>query len=1030
MHEPVRISGLVAWRGEKRTLTAKEVHTLVEELVARAVGINPSEATLTDGERAEVAEALALTLLALGEIGMNDVQAVRLGHRTLAHTLKKRAPAATKYLSANATYTFNTLLEVCCLHILNFFTQRSTFIARTLVEATNQLEEQSHQLGILIGRIPQPVKDSAFEHRYGEYVISKYGMLRIFGLRLRQEEGAAWPLEAAYLSLEAAPVDKSPRQMGPIPRRSPFPMAPRRIEQLLPGGKRILLQGHAGSGKTTLLQWMAVSMVRRTFPQELAEYNDCIPFFLQLRTLTRRGNLPNPSEFLASTGNMLADAQPEGWVNRVLESGRAFLLIDGVDEVPQAERERTREWLRELLSAYPKARCLVTVRPSAVQDDYLRREGFAQLSLLPMGRDDIVTFIAQWHDAARSESKQETEHLNQLQQALMETVAANPSISRLAENPLMCSLICALHRDQQARLPQDRKGLYESALELLLVRRDTYRSIEAPEGIELSKEAQIRLLSRIAAWLIMQRQSEADQEDVVEGILAEVLPAIREAHKQGGPHEIFRYLLLRSGLLHAPTEDSVAFIHRTFQDYLGAKALQESRYFSIMVRNAHDNQWEDVIRMAVGHAQRKQSSQLLSKLVKRGDDVKKHRHRLHLLAAACLEDATELDPAVRQSVEDRLAVLVPPQTIDEAYELAAAGSVVLPLLPQDPDGLGDEEAAAVVATARQIGGDPALALLRKFRHHTSPRVQAQLNRAWHAFDCDTYADGVISHLPADSLFQVHTAAHIRALLRMGGRTNVHCSGSISEENLSLLPETLKTLYLINNETINDLDFVQGFRCLSDLTVGNCPRIRDIGGLRGLGLRSLTLLDQLRLESTASLGSMPKLEALALDFSLPWDSLAGLPVEAPLTSLYIGPAAYTVSAVRGISRWVTLKHVSLSSVGLRTEDYVELARLPLLESLNLAGESIAAMRGLGPLPGVAHLAITDAVEAEDLTPLRECFPNMRRLSLLWSPGSAPTLDLEPLHIMKDLIVQVTNGGEVTGAGTFPEGRALVTPRHPA
>jgi predicted NACHT family NTPase len=270
-------------------------------------------------------------------------------------------------------------------------------------------------------------------------------------------------------------------------------------------------------------------------------------------------------------------ARPAGWAPRVLESGRAFLLIDGVDEIPQADRERTREWLHELLGAYPNARCVVTVRPSAVRDDYLRREGFTPLSLLPMGRNDTAAFIAQWHDAARAESQEETEHLDQLQRSLLETVSSNPSIARLAENPLMCALICALHRDQQARLPQDRKSLYDSALELLLVRRDTHRSIQAPEGIELSKEAQLRLLSRIAAWLILQRQSEADQEDVVDGILAEILPGIREAQRQGAAPDILRYLLVRSGVLHAPTEDSVAFIHRTFQDYLGAKALQENR---------------------------------------------------------------------------------------------------------------------------------------------------------------------------------------------------------------------------------------------------------------------------------------------------------------------------------------------------------------------------------------------------------------------------------------------------------------------
>ncbi|SCE32806.1 NACHT domain-containing protein [Streptomyces sp. DvalAA-14] len=1023
---------MVAWRGEKRTLTPKDVHKLVEELVARAAEVELSRPTLNKDDRVEVAGALTKTLLAMGEIGMSDVQAVRLGPRTLAHNLKRREPTATKYLSADGLHAFNSLLQLSCLHILNFFTQRSTFIARTLVEATSQLDQQSRQLGILMERVPQPVRDSAFEHRYGEYIVGKYGTLRIFGLRLRQEEeGATWPLEAAYLSLEAAPMEKSTRQVGPIARRNPVPLAPRRIEQLLPGRKRILLRGHAGSGKTTLLQWMAVSMARRSLPPELKEFEECVPFFLQLRTLARRGDLPSPSDFLASTGSILADAQPEGWAKRVLESGRAFLLIDGVDEIPQADRERAREWLHDLLGAYPNARCLVTVRPSAVQSNYLRREGFTQLSLLPMGRNDIASFITQWHDAARTESAPEVERLNQLQHSLLETVAASPSIARLAENPLMCALICALHRDQQARLPQDRKSLYEAALELLLVRRDSHRSIETPEGIELSKEVQIRLLSRIAAWLILQRQSEADQEDVIEGILADILPAIREAQKLGTPQDIFRYLLLRSGVLHAPTEDSVAFIHRTFQDYLGAKALQENRYFNIMIRNAHEDQWEDVIRMAVAHADRKQCSQLLAKLVKRGDDVQKHRHKLHVLAAACLEDATELDPEVCQVIEDRMAALIPPNSVEEAVSLAAAGAVVLPLLPQGPDGLREEQAIAVVATAHQIGGDPALALLRKFRHHTSPRIHADLIRAWETFDCESYGTEIISHLPVDSLFQVTSSAQLLALRGMGGRPNVHCSGSISSEDLALLSaELLKTLYVVNNEEIKDLGFVRELSSLTDLTVGNCQGVTDLRALSGLSLRSVVLIDHLRLGATASIGSLPCLDTLALDITLPWRSLGAVPLEAPLTSLYIGSLTYAVSGIRDISRWAALRHLALPAVGLRPEDHTELARLPLLESLNMTGESIASLRGRVPLPTVTHLAIADATDAEDLAPLRECFPNLTRLSLFWNPGHGPSLNLSPLRAMKDLIVQVTNAGAVQGAGTFPEGRAIVRPRpHP-
>ncbi|MFD8333292.1 hypothetical protein ACFV42_11625 [Streptomyces solisilvae] len=94
-------------------------------------------------------------------------------------------------------------------------------MARTLVEATQQLQEQSRQLGVLLERAPQPVRDASFEYRYSEHIVDKHGMLRILGLRLRHQEGDSRPLDAVYLSLEAtAPV--RPRCCGGSP---PPPLA-------------------------------------------------------------------------------------------------------------------------------------------------------------------------------------------------------------------------------------------------------------------------------------------------------------------------------------------------------------------------------------------------------------------------------------------------------------------------------------------------------------------------------------------------------------------------------------------------------------------------------------------------------------------------------------------------------------------------------------------------------------------------------------------------------------------------------------
>lgn len=73
------------------------------------------------------------------------------------------------------------------------------------------------------------------------------------------------------------------------------------------------------------------------------------------------GTFPAPAQ-LPDAARLVIDEAPEGWVGRVLESGRALLLVDGLDEVPRDDREQAHEWLSRLLDRYPDIRCVATVR--------------------------------------------------------------------------------------------------------------------------------------------------------------------------------------------------------------------------------------------------------------------------------------------------------------------------------------------------------------------------------------------------------------------------------------------------------------------------------------------------------------------------------------------------------------------------------------------------------------------------------------------------------------------------------------------
>ncbi|MFI9203607.1 NACHT domain-containing protein [Streptomyces sp. NPDC053048] len=610
---------------------------------------------------------------------------------------------------------------------------------------------------------PRQLEVEAFERRLRDYVVDKASELTIIGLTLSDGEGETWPLDAAYLSLELTGAS-----------REDAVSSPQRAEEALSGQRRVLLRGAAGSGKTTLLQWLATITARGDLPPGLGHLSGCMPLTLPLRTLIRRGELPQPEEFLAAAAGPLSGLPAaQGWVTRRLTEGTALLLIDGVDEVPEADRRRTLAWVKDLLAAYPEARYVITTRPSAVREGWLADAGFTELELLPMSRGDVLAFIDRWHDAA---GQKNDERVRAFAAALSAAVVAKRDLGRLATNPLMCAMICALNRSRRGYLPHGRMELYRAALELLLIRRDREREIVVGlEGPEL-EQAQVALLQKIAYWLIRNGRAEIEWHKAVE-ILERALPAMPAVAAKGGAEDILRHLVVRSGLLRQPTSETLSFIHRTFQDYLGAQAAVDDWDFDLLVNHAHDDQWEDVLRMAVGHAPPRARAELLRKLLERGEREGGNRHRLHLLAAACLEQATEVDPAVRTRVEQAAAELVPPRDTESAKALAEAGEIVLDLLP-GPEGLTDEVAHAVVVTATTVADDRAIPLLSAYATHPSRQVRAQLAWAWDRFDTEHYADAVIGRLSYDDglAFVVKSDAHRTALTRLGGRPEVWLRG--------------------------------------------------------------------------------------------------------------------------------------------------------------------------------------------------------------------------------------------------------------
>jgi hypothetical protein len=189
------------------------------------------------------------------------------------------------------------------------------------------------------------------------------------------------------------------------------------------------------------------------------------------------------------------------------------------------------------------------------------------------------------------------------------------------------------------------------------------------------------------------------------------------------------------------------------------------------------------------------------------DEIYYRDLRRILLAASCLEHATEIAPDVRRRVIDTAGHFVPPKNRRMARMLGelGGGPLVLSLLP-GPDGLTEEAAGHVQLTATRIGTEAALSVLAAFRGHPSMALRRQLAWSWHRFDTDRYAEEIIAHLDETELyFTAHGPGHLRALRAMGGRARIQVSGMyVLRELLDHIdPERLTHLWLRDGYFIPD-----------------------------------------------------------------------------------------------------------------------------------------------------------------------------------------------------------------------------------
>ena len=764
--------------------------------------------------------------------------------------VRKFAGKSTRDLSESGTGLYGRVLAQCCAYIIEIADKLPHFQSGAFAELLARDSQILARLEDVLERLPAPSEGDSEPDRvdtaYRQRIAKVFDRLELFGL----DFAAQWyALSIAYVNLKLS--------AGQARAHSDEP-----FESWLAAYPRLVIDGRAGSGKTTILQWIAVRAARRDFEGPASWLNGYVPFFLRLREYAV-GTLPTPEEFLDKVAPLLApDPHARPWPRERLLSGRAFVLIDGVDEVPEAQRPAVFTWLQELTDLFPQVRYVVTTRPGAIDKyhtktlDDLR---FVRTALDPMEPTLIRAFVDQWHAAMRDWQKdvESAEQLADCRDELVKTLGNDRFLSELASTPLLAGLICALNQHLNGQLPRRRGEIFEKAL-AMFHQRDRKRKISSDAALDL--DATNHLLGGLALWMVRNAAIEVTAESA-QGTLQRSSRSL-----PSGPYDasvLYRHLLLRSGVLREPTTGCVDFVHRNFQEYLAAKALTEADNIGEIIKNAADDQWGEVTVLSVGLGNIRQTTDLLRGLL-RSTLRERSGNRRRLLAVASLSEVRGATPEILADVERVLPQLVPPRSIDQAESLSRAGKRLLPHLAQRTTFGNFRQLLPVIRAATIIGGPDAFNLItviaeaNKGRLADSPEAYRALSeefmRAWQYFDPIPYAEKVIFPL---GIYEVRVTDW--PLLEVIAK-----APAITEITLSI--------FLTDGADLSALDDAQ----FSSLAIEDCD-MRSLSGIirQWPSIKNVTLRRCRQLEDVSSLRLLPNLEQLDIFYCNKIASVAGI-----------------------------------------------------------------------------------------------------------------------------------------------------------
>ena len=313
---------------------------------------------------------------------------------------------------------------------------------------------------------------------------------------------------------------------------------------------KLIVLGKPGSGKTMFLKFLALQCLKGVFEPER------IPIFVPLRDFVAYDSSLSLVNYI--TKQLIKDCQsPEiNQVRQLLNQGKFFIVIDGLDEVKISVREAIGKHLRRFTEWFPGNRYLISCRHGL---QYCNFEQFTEVEIADLQEEQIANVAAKWFDTKdRHKSIDFLQKLNQ-----------NSSIQEFSTNPLLLTLLCILF-NESADFPR-RSEIYEEGLDIMLRQWDAERSIERETGGGLSLQQEKELLCAIALRTFEQKQHFFKEAELRFYIANYAIDIYRANIPKINAKKVLKSLEAKYGLIVEQAKKVYSFSRLAFQEYLTAR---------------------------------------------------------------------------------------------------------------------------------------------------------------------------------------------------------------------------------------------------------------------------------------------------------------------------------------------------------------------------------------------------------------------------------------------------------------------------